>query len=277
MTRYYLRPLMLGAVLIAALGLPFSASAGGPYYLSLGDSLAFGFQPMPARSDNGYADQLLKALQAENPSLQPKKLGCYTDETTVTMVQGKSACSYLHGSQLNEAVAFLANPNNKVVLITIDIGANEVQNCTPFPQCVPGAVQIIKTYLPAILQALHKAAPDVPIVGMNYYDPLLASYIAGDPGFAKATLPVFDQFNDTLERIYRAAGSRVANVEGAFSTTHFMPSVVSPIGPIPLNVALICQWTYTCSTNGNDNHPNDEGYGVITRAFLKVLPHEVLP
>ena len=280
------RLLVLGAILIAVLGLPFSAGAEEKerereketYYLSLGDSLAAGFQPNvppPGPWTHGYADQLFTALHAENPSLRLKKLGCYTDETTLTMMTFGACSSALYhgGSQLHEAVDFLQDHKHSVALITIDIGANDVLPCS-FPTldvgCLANALMGIKQNLPKILQALHKAAPDVPIVGKNYYDPLLAIYLI-DQTFATATVPVFDQFNDTLERIYRAAGSPVANVEGVFSTTHFTPLVGSPFGPIPLNVERICQWTWEC-TPSSDIHPNQEGYHEITRAFLKVLP-----
>ena len=270
MTRYYSRPLMLGAALIAVLGLPFSAGAADSYYLSLGDSLAAGYQPIPPPWNHGYADQ----LQAKIPSLQLKKLGCYKHETTSTMING-GACFYPHQTQLAEAIEFLQDPNNSVALITIDIGANDVLKCvsgvTLDQTCISGALTGIRHNLPIILTALHTAAPGVPIVGMNYYDPLLASYINGNSAF-EDSLPVFEQFNNTLERIYKAAGSRVANVEGAFSTFDFTTQVVSPqFGTIPLDVARICQWTWAC-TPSSDIHPNNKGYGVITRAFWKVLP-----
>ncbi len=270
------RLLVLGAILIAVLGLPFSASAEEKYYLSLGDSIAAGYQPNGAVGQ-GYADQ----LQVKIPSFRLKKLGCYTDETTVAMIHG-GACLYPHHTQLAEAMDFLKNHKNSVALITIEIGANDVMNCSitrPLDMgCIHRALTAIKTNLPSILHELRVAAPGVPIVGMNYYDPYLAYWLLGDRAFATDTLSAFDQFNDTLERVYKGAGSPVANVEGAFSTTDFATQVVSPdFGTIPLNVARICQWTWMCVALGPDIHPNKEGYRVITRAFLKVLPSPVEP
>jgi hypothetical protein len=93
MKRSYSRPLVLGAVLIAVLGLPCSAGAEEKYYLSLGDSLAVGFQPPPVSWNHGYADQ----LPAMIPDLTLKKLGCYTDESTSAMINGGS-CSYPYGT-----------------------------------------------------------------------------------------------------------------------------------------------------------------------------------
>jgi lysophospholipase L1-like esterase len=288
MTRYYSRPFMLGAVLIAALALPFSSSAAdSSYYLSLGDSLAAGYQPDPKVSfDQGYADQLFTKLQAKNSSLKLKKLGCYTDESTNAMING-GACSYPKGSQLNQAVHFLQT--HSVALITIDIGANDVLPCFAITgidtTCVTRGLTSIQQNLPIILHALHIAAPGVPIVGMNYYDPYLAIWLLGDGGlaFAKETAKLVLTLNDTLEQTYIAARSPVADVEGAFSTTHFTPKVQTDFGTIPLNVALICQWTWMCDpTNINATfgidayiHPNTTGYGVIRDAFYQVLPHPV--
>jgi lysophospholipase L1-like esterase len=141
-------------------------------------------------------------------------------------------------------------------------------------RCITQASTAVATNLSSILTTLRAAAgPSVPIVGMNYYDAYLAFWFQGEGGRAAATdsKQAFVKFNDTLEGIYKAAGSPVADIEGAFSTTDFATKVISPdFGTIPLNVARICQWTWICTAG--DIHPNTEGYGVIARAFLKVVP-----
>ena len=264
------------AVFVAGLVMPVAAGAADRYYVSLGDSLAFGYQPTGS-FNQGYADQLFDALQTKILGLQPVKLGC-PGETTGTMTTG-GVCSYPNGSQLDEAVAFLQLHKESVALITIDIGANDVYCSITRPldmRCITDASAAVETNLPSILTALRAAAPSVPIVGMNYYDPYFAFWFQGRGGRAAATdsRQAFLKLNDTLERIYKAAGSPVADVEGAFSTTDFATKVVSPgFGTIPLNVARICQWTWMCAPSpGPDIHANTEGYGVIAGAFLKVLP-----
>lgn len=267
------------AVFVTGLVMPVAASAAETYYVSLGDSLAAGYQPTGS-FDQGYTDQLFTALQAKNPGLRHVKLGC-PGETTVTMTTG-GVCSYpRHGSQLNEAVAFLQRHKKSVTLITIDIGANDVDCSITMPldmRCITDASTAVETNLPSILTALRAAVgPGVPIVGMNYYDPFLAFWLQGQGGRTAATdsQQAFLKFNDTLDTIYKAAGSPVADVEGAFSTTDFATKVVSPdFGTVPLNVARICQWTWMCAPPplGPDIHANTEGYGVIAGVFLKVLP-----
>jgi lysophospholipase L1-like esterase len=286
MIRYFLRLLAKAVGLVAVLAVPVAVSAA-TYYLSLGDSLAFGLQPTDS-NDQGYADQLFRnypQLKAQYSVDSLMKLGC-PGETTDTMING-GICTYndsngLRVSQLKAAVDFLQK--NKVALVTIDIGANELLGCqigmSLDPNCIINTLAVIKTNLPDILRELHKVAPDVPIVGMNYYDPALASWLEGKDGRVAAweSLLVILPFNYELKRIYMAAGSPVADVEGAFLTTNMVTRVETPLGILPTNVAKICAWTWMCTMS--NIHPNDTGYGVIAKAFADVLgltsePHRV--
>jgi|SRR5882724_1170999 len=270
-------------VLAVLVGGPGSASAATPlYYLSLGDSLADGFQPTGVFIE-GYADELLTALQATTPELQLVKLGCRR-ETTTTMIAGGAICDY-SGSQLDAATAFLQANQDVVALITIDLGADDtlvacpsLPSVAPDPQCINNTLASIETNLPAILATLPQTAgPDVPILGMTYYDLCLAFRLQGQGGqvCAMDTFGHFLRFNDTLERLYKTAGAPVADVEGAFSSKNFRTTGVVPgVGSIPLNVARLCEWTWMCAAPplAPDIHANTEGYGVIAEAFLNVLP-----
>ena len=101
------------------------------YYLALGDSLSQGVQPDAAgasvETGQGYADQLYAALLPAHPGLRLVKLGC-PGETSRTMIDG-GICRYPGGSQLAAAVAFLRAHRGHVFLITIDIGANDPEDC----------------------------------------------------------------------------------------------------------------------------------------------------
>src|SRR6266545_4533436 len=142
------------------------------YYLSLGDSLAQGYQPIggqpfgSAGYNHGYADQLLKLVREPNAQLRLVKLGC--GESTTTMIVGSPWCGFTAGSQLAEAEAFLRAHRGEVAFVTIDIGAHDVLDPGG------GGVAAIQTNLPVILDELRaEAGPAVPIVGMNYYSPTL--------------------------------------------------------------------------------------------------------
>jgi lysophospholipase L1-like esterase len=264
-----------------------SAASPGPdrasYYLSLGDSLSQGVQPDAAgvsvKTGQGYPDQLYAALRPRHPTLQLVKLGC-PGETTGTMING-GICHYPEGSQLAAAVAFLRAHRGHVLLVTLDIGANDTEDCGSWasPQAVsclrtdiPGAVSHLSTIV-ARLRA--SAGPDVRIVGMTYYLPALAEWLQGTPGQAIAWLSerLAAGYSDLMDRAYTASGAGVADVFGAFDTRNFGDSVTVPgLGRLPRNVALICQWTWQCaaSPRGPNQHANQTGYGVIADAFLRV-------
>jgi lysophospholipase L1-like esterase len=255
--------------------------AGGPaaYYLSLGDSLSTGVQPIGPedrqfRTDQGYADQLAELARRRLPGLQVVKLG-YPGESTTTMIDG-SLGEYPHGSQLEEAVAFLREHRGSVAFVTIDIGFNDVPT-RDLEGLVLGMTAVSQN-LPGILSRLREAAgPSTPIVGMTIYDPLLACWLDGPEGQDLARMSVVGAvlpMNFHLAQIYRAAGMAVADVEGGFSTTDFETLVsVDGVGTVPLNVARILAWTWagTPPPLGPDMHANALGYRAIAAAFEEVL------
>jgi lysophospholipase L1-like esterase len=235
------------------------------YYVSLGDSLAASYQPN-GDFTHGYAEQLFADLKAHDPTLRLVKLGC-GGETTASMIFDNS-CGYPHGSQLAEAVSFLHAHRQFVRLVTLDIGGNDVLLCVFYRDqgCLDAALPSMATNLATIVSTLREAAgPDVPIVGMNYYDPFLAFWFS-DPTAAQITEQMVVQVNDVLGSAYSTASDPVADVETAFSTTDW-----TPVDGIPLNVLRICQWTWMC-TNSPDIHLNPAGYGVSAQAFLDALP-----
>lgn len=275
------------AMVVAALLLVFASagttlassnSAGAharTYYLSVGDSLAAGVQPIgdPAdlyRTNEGYPEQLHRIALSRYEKLSLEKLGC-PGETTETFIHG-GICGYARGSQLDEAVAFLKAHRKFVAFVTIDIGAND------FPcqeaRCVPAGIASIQSNLPTILARLRAAAgPDIPIIGMSIYNPFLASWLLGPEGQATAIASqtqLLGPVNDLLRALYQGSGDPVADVEGAFSSDDFTTLVELPgAGMVPINVARICQWTWVCAPPplGPNNHANAAGYGVMARAF----------
>ena len=222
--------------------------APSTYYLALGDSLSRGVQPDAAGASvetrYGYPDQVYAALRPGHPTLRLVKLGC-PGETTSTMING-GICRYQGGSQLAAAVAFLHAHRGRVLLLTIDIGANDPEHCGGQPSLsqlascavtgVPGAV----TNLTTIMNSLKEAAPGVRMVGMNYYLPALAEWRNGLPGHlvAWAAERLAATYNQLLDRVYTQSGARVADVFGAFETADFSRSGTSSV---PRNVALLCQ------------------------------------
>jgi lysophospholipase L1-like esterase len=294
-------PVLLLALLLALVlpGAPAVAAPAAPAplvpigsrlaYLSLGDSLAAGVQAdetgASILTDDGYADQLHRRFARVLPGLRHIRLGC-PGETTGTMLNG-GICEYEHGSQIDEAAAVLARSRPLVLLVTIDIGANDVNRCldegTIDQACVVQAFGAAAANLTEILQRLRGAArPFVPIVGMNYYNPYLAAWLQGPQGqeLARAANQVLGRYNDTLEQIYAAAGVPVADVKTAFSSTELERTVELPgVGTVPLAVARVCQWTWMCVTPPRQPniHANTTGYAVIATAFERALLEWLLP
>jgi lysophospholipase L1-like esterase len=280
-------PLAIAAVtaLAAVTACSGSVTSAGPhapasqpppaYYLALGDSLSQGVQPDAAGASvetrYGYADQLYAALRPSHPTLELVKLGC-PGETTSTMING-GICHYPGGSQLKAAVAFLRAYRGRVLLVTIDIGANDPEHCgsqtslSRLASCATTGIPAAVTHLTTIMAALKAAAgPGVRIVGMNYYLPALAEWRDGLPGHvvAWAAERLAATYNDLLDRAYATYGARVANVFGAFDTADFTEQ-----GTTPRNVALLCQWTWACAAppRGPNQHANQAGYQVMARAL----------
>ena len=260
---------------------PDQATGPASYYLALGDSLSRGVQPDTAgvsvETGQGYPDQVYAALRPRYPALQLVKLGC-PGETTSTMING-GICRYPGGSQLAAAVAFLRAHRGHVLLVTLDIGANDTEDCGSWASLraasclrtdIPGSVSHLSTIVARLRAA---TGPDVRIVGMSYYLPALAEWRAGTPGQAIAWLTerLAAGYNELLNHAYTASGARVANVFGAFDTGNFATRVTMPgLGTLPRNVALICQWTWQCAAppRGPNQHANQTGYGVIAGTFL---------
>ena len=126
-------PLALGLLVAALVVVPGApASSKATYYVSLGDSLAQGYQPTggpfsadsPPGYNHGYADELFKLVRERYTQLREVKLGC-GGATTMSMRFG-DFCSYEHGTQVAEAVAFLQEHTGDVAFVTIDIGANDL-------------------------------------------------------------------------------------------------------------------------------------------------------
>jgi lysophospholipase L1-like esterase len=255
-----------------------------PYYLSLGDSLAQGVQPnksgQSVETNEGYPNQLYTALHSSNPTLKLVKLGC-PGETTTSMING-GICTYPAGSQLKQAVAFLHRHAGEVQLITIDIGANDLNPCVVLTtvkkivECLAKVFPVLLTNLGTILATLAAAnGGSLPTtIGMTYYVPELAGWLKGTPAarkLARDSATLGQAFASNLTEVYTKFGAKVADVFTAFQSTKFTPKVTVPaFGKIPLNVALICAYTWECTAPpvGPNEHANILGYGVIANTFL---------
>lgn len=265
-------------------GAALARAAGPSYYLALGDSLAQGVQWTPTGdtpTNHGYADDLHALLGLRDPGLRLVKLGC-SGETTTSMIKGgNKSCAYA-GPQLAAAVAFLES--NKVDLVTLDIGANDIDSCISLagvnPSCALSEGSTVASNLVVILGAMRAASPHTLIVGMNYYDPFLAAYtllpVTG-PTLAQQSLVATMAFNTVLGDAYALFYVPVADVATAFQIAN--PTPIPFLRDLPLNVFLTLSWTWMLAPPpfGPDVHPNDFGYAVIAGEFAKQIASHPFP
>jgi GDSL-like lipase/acylhydrolase family protein len=194
--------ILLALVTVSLAGITGCGSSGtGQLFLvSLGDSLSVGVQPdatgMNQTTDKGYADVLHQLLLPAFPNLQLIKLGC-PGETTVTMADG-GICSYPAGSQLDAAKQFILAHQNEILLVTVDIGVNDLLTSGCIDQgpplnvdqaCVQNFLQnVLPPHLTFVMNELFQtvSGAHIPIIGMNYYNPFVVIYFQVYPIVAQA-------------------------------------------------------------------------------------------
>ncbi len=289
---------MIAALAVLAAGVlagTASANTGtSHYYLALGDSLSQGMQPnaqgQTLDTNEGYTDDLWQTERAQIHNLQLVKLGC-GGETTGSMLTGKGNeagaralhCDRAGGSQLTAAVRFLKAHHRpgEVPLVTIDIGANDVDGCATAPNvvtCITDGINAISTNLPKILIALKHAAPaGTTFVGMSLYDSVLGGYFSPTGttahNLATASVGLLKSVNQKLIADDQAAGFKTADVADAFDSYDTTQTVAWEGQQIPVDVSRLCSWTWACQTppSGPNVHANKNGYAVIAGAFAQVI------
>jgi hypothetical protein len=254
---------------------------GTMYYLALGDSLATGFAADPGQ---GYVDLLAAHYRQRFPNLVLVNYGC-SGETSSSIFQG-SLCSFGGKSQADAAVDFLRAHPGHVVLVTVDIGGNDVVFCGDAgaaADCFDTALVKVDQNVATLMGRLRDAAgPAVRMYGMSYFDPLLNDWLLGPDGQATArdTVAKTDILNQHLVADYAAAGVPSADVAGAFGVDDFT-LVSSSLGEQPRNVVNACQWLdIGCVVGGPEGFGDDAidpGYQVIAAAFEGIIDFDAPP
>jgi lysophospholipase L1-like esterase len=283
--------LILGCTVLLAL--PGSALAAkrpaAQLYVSLGDSYAVGYQPtapgMGATTTHGFADQLPALARARGYRLKLVNFGC-AGATTTSILQAvgcRAAAlapggrSYDTTTQARAAQSFIRANRDRIGLITVSIGGNDVTACarpgTDPLACVSAAVSI-KANVGALAAGLRRAAgAKIPIFGTTYPDVLLGAYLTGDPQMASLSIVAFRSLiNPTLQAAYAAARGGFVDVTAATGAYGSMAqtTTLAPYGAIPTPVAKVCQLTYYCQFA--DIHARTAGYRIIAQLVAAELP-----
>lgn len=255
-----------------------ASSPSGGSYLSLGDSLAAGYQPARggrAAGDDptgGYVGVVAAGLTRRGERLRVTNLAC-TGETTATMLTG-GRCAYPQGSQLAAARAHL-RAHRDTRLVTVTVGANDVRSCLAGGgidyRCAWRELAMVGRNLDAILTAVRREAPQARIVVLDYYNPYLAARLTGSRGhrLAVGATMIQTRLNAVIRREAADHGARTARIAAAFDSTDLRQIDAPGIERVPRNVARICAWTWMCSAQ--DIHANDTGYDIMGKAVLARL------
>ncbi len=281
---------VLGTVAGPPLGTPVAAAANQPeYQLSLGDSLTAGWGASDPSND--YVNQIAADQSAQTPGLQVENLAC-PGETSTTLLHGGGWCSYPQGSQLAAAEAFLTSHPGQVEYITIDIGINNVDGCPDGSSidqsCVAQGLSALSSDLPQIIDGLQRAAPTVPIVGANSYDPFLAG--SPEPGspdpylalaglssdFAPNSMAMMDSLNSIIDQVYASHAVSLVDIAGAFQSWNAAMTSSFDGTPLPQDVGDICAWVHMCDTTGLTIHLNDAGECQFAEAFDQIIDQDVV-
>lgn len=248
---------------LAVLGFSGVARAFSPhYYLALGDSLSFGYQPNLDFS-GGFVDDVYNVVLHRTGVTNLENLAC-AGETTTTMITGGCIARFLHkefytGSQLTAAVNFLtaASRRGRVSPVTLEIGANDVlkdwnaTTCSAGPNTSTDLAamddNLVKTILPKLIRAL--TTPNGLVTGdlhmTNFYNP-----------FAKQcpnSAPFVHEVNEHI--LADAAQFKIPVVD-----------VYNVFGGDAKMADNVCEYTWMCSKY-HDIHPTTKGYGYIAQAI----------
>ena len=236
------------------------SQAPGSYYLALGDSIAYGFQPTKADAPpsvvTGYVGLFAARLRKLAPHIQVVNYGC-PGESAVTFVRG--GCDWLkHGGKLHDAfsgsqqkaaLSFLRAHPGEVSPITLTMWGNDV----PLPlsqnfKDAPVAIASFGRRFSAIVKQLRAAAPTAEIIVTGAWN-LEADRL-------QQARPLYRSVDSVIRRAAAASDARVVNMFAVFNGP----------GSVRVQQELLCRLSFICSIG--DPHPTDAGYRAMASAFF---------
>src|SRR5262249_16581431 len=240
------------------------------YYLALGDSIAYGYQPTrkpgtrPTAFHTGYVDVFAAWLRKLDPAIRLVNFGC-PGESTVTFAPG--GCpgfadgfklhDVFRGSRLDAALSFLRVHPGQVSPITLTLWGNDwlsllLDECKNHVACVrergPNAIASFGSRLTSILQLLRAAAPTAEIIVTGAWNI--------DPKPLHPLGPIYGSLDAAIARAASASRPLVADALPVFN----------PPGNLQVRRARLCALTFICSKS--DPHPTDAGYRALAGAVV---------
>lgn len=199
---------------------PDPAITAARVYVALGDSLTAGYQRSTGDAkDAAYPALLAEDLAARGIDLTVTNLAC-TGETSSELIDGGRCLAA--PSQLGRAEGTIADAGDRLALVTVFIGANDVLRCLGTGgadrACLDRAGTTLDSTLATIFgrlrSAADEAAPGVPVVALTYFDPFSQS-IAGQasPADLRAVSAAgADRLNASIAAAAQAHGVLVVDI-----------------------------------------------------------------
>jgi lysophospholipase L1-like esterase len=232
------------------------------YYLALGDSIAYGFQPTkanaarPSAFDSGYVDVFAARLRKLSPKIKVVNYGCpgessvtFTRGGCPTLAEGVKLHDPFRGSQLKAAVSFLRAHPGQVSPITLTLWGNDLAPLSAKGKRAPSAIASFASRFNAILQQLRAAAPTAEIIVTGAWNP--------EADRLKQATTLYRRLGANIDRAAAGSRARVANMFAALNGS----------GNVQTQKARLCALTFFCS-KGGDPHPTDAGYRAMANAFM---------
>lgn len=182
--------------------------AGTPWYLAIGDSVTFGFSIDPARAgvNSSWALQLQGLLAASGRPWQLYDTACVSERTDTyfTRCPGRAQTPFLADqSQHDAALSAIRAHRAELRAIFVDLGSNDLLQALRANIGVVTATQGLHDRLARIVGELRAAAPRVPVILGNYYDPFA--------NLEPATRAEVATVNAMVAELARTEGARLAD------------------------------------------------------------------
>ncbi|WP_099037018.1 SGNH/GDSL hydrolase family protein [Mycobacterium neglectum] len=267
-------------------------AAADSYYVSIGDSYAAGYRPSfmgpGATSRDGFAYRVEEKLRSGSEDVRLVNFAC-SGTTAYGMAFDKGCADdarapggpeYTDTPQAAAAVDFISEHRDRIKLVTLGIGANDLLRCAneadPAQRqtCAEAEVPRVRLSLDSVLERIRAAVgPNVPIVGVSYINVYLADALKPD-GSAKAdaaTILFQNYLNPTLAQTYSKYGAKF--VDTTALAGGYLPSTdktyLEGHGTVPASIGRVCSLTYYCTDN--DPHPNRAGHDLIAGEVEKAV------
>jgi len=150
--------------------------AGVPWFLAVGDSITYGYSIDPAVQGNpSWAGMVRDSLAAQGDSVSLYSLACPGETTTSYRdggCSGRSMVPALGGrSQRDMALAAIAERGDRLQFMVMELGVNDYFAARTQGGNVGIQLDAAIRRLDALVAELQRAAPGVPVILANIYDP----------------------------------------------------------------------------------------------------------